>query len=287
MKINQIKNNFNFRAGYTSQIAQMEKKIVPRETKFFFKNLNRKDLGDFYYIDFKDNKAVALGNRLCAEIFTKLRKIYDLRQNRSSQTLLFPKDIYVFNQYESDICNASGFQNSWVNAADIPNGLSTFYPGTVFIDNEINSLELFNNSAESLYKDNIWSSNHFLSHFIHEWLHAQFIKMVKSIALYRTYDYDKSMQAYLGQKLNEREKELVGNLIGTYAFSKETCQYAELYAESWTKFICAALSKDCQSFKRNPVELLRFMPKEFQVLLDKVSHIKMYSFFSDKNAKLF
>ena len=82
-------------------------------------------------------------------------------------------------------------------------------------------------------------------------------------------------------KLDDKEKEMVGNLIGTYAFSKEEGQYPELFAESWTKFICESLSDDCESFAKNPVDILKSMPKEFQSLLEKISQVEMYHLFKD------
>lgn len=280
MKVNEIKNNINFNAGYNSSIKKMEKRIKPTAVESFFKNSRYNDWGTFCNIDLKGNKALALANKLCAEIFIKFRKLYDFRQNRCIQTLIFPNDIYVFDKNESNFYNGKEF---FVNIVSIrpDKNKPTFEPGTIFIDNAFDSLEYINNNVECLHEKNILSSNHFLHNFIHEWLHAQFTSILKARTHIDSYYYDKTAQIYQNQKLNDREKELVGNIIGSYAFSKEVGQYPELFAESWTKFICEALSEDSKSFSKNPVDLLKSMPKEFQRLLDKVSQVKMYHLFDN------
>ena len=239
-----------------------------------------KDFGTFYNTDLKGNKALALGNKLCAELFIKFRKIYDFRQGRSIQTLIFPQDIYVFNKSESDFYHDREFFVNNVNIRPEKNK-PVFEPGTVFIDNAFDSLEYLDSKMEIRRKENTTSTNHFMHCFIHEWLHAQFANILKARANLGSYYYDKTMQIYQNQKLTEKEKEMTGNLIGTYAFSKEESQYPELFAESWTKFICEALSKDCQSFSKNPVDILKSMPKEFQTLMDKISQVKMYHLFEN------
>jgi hypothetical protein len=87
----------------------MEKQIRPHAVELFFKNSKFKDWGTFYNIDLKGNKSLALANKLCAEIFLKFRKLYDFRQNRCTQNLIFPNDIYVFNKNESDFYNNRQF----------------------------------------------------------------------------------------------------------------------------------------------------------------------------------
>ena len=280
MKINQVKNNINFNSGYNLNIAKMERQINPINTELFFKNSKFKDWGTFYNIDLKGNKAIALANKLCAEIFIKFRQLYDFRQNRCTQTLIFPQDIYAFNKSESDFYNNQQF---FVNIESIrPNkNKPTFDPGTVFIDNAFDSLEYINSSAEHLHEENILSTNHFLHNFVHEWLHAQFTNILKARARLGLYYYNRTAQKYEHQKLDDKEKEMVGNLIGTYAFSKEEGQYPELFVESWTKFICESLSDDCESFAKNPVDILKSMPKEFQSLLEKISQVKMYHLYEN------
>ena len=280
MKINQVRSNINFHSGYNLNIAKMERRINPSKTELFFKNSKYKDWGTFYNIDLKGNKALALGNKLCAEIFIKFRKLYDFRQNLCTQTLIFPHDIYAFNKSESNFYNDKEFFVNIVNIRPDKNK-PTFEPGTVFIDNAFDSLECIDSNAEHLHEANILSTNHFLHNFIHEWLHAQFTNILKARAYIGSYYYDKTAQKYEHQKLNEREKELTGNIIGTYAFSKEEGQYPELFAESWTKFICEALSDDCKSFVKNPIDIFKSMPKEFQNILEKVSHTKMYYLFEN------
>ena len=278
MKINQVNNVVNFNAGYSSKFARMEKQINPKSTELFFRNSPLKGWRSFYNLDLKDNKAMALANKLCTTIFIKLRKYYDFRQSDIKTPQIFPQDIYVFNKKESDYYNDSG--SFFVNNIDIKaeKNKPIFQAGTVFLDNAYDSLEYIDNQVEILHKNNILSTNHFLHYFIHEWLHAQFTKMLKERVFDGSYYFDRTMHIYQNQKLDEKEIEMVGNLIGTYAFSKNVSHYSELFAETWTKLICESLSKDSQSFSKNPIDILKSMPKEFQGLLEKVSQAKMYGF---------
>lgn len=292
MQINKISNNScntSFKAGYTSQIELAERKINPQKVESFFKNSSLKDWRSFYEIDLKNNKAIALGNYLCAKIFKELRKLYDFRQDMSMQTLIYPHDIYVFDEDErtkylkkeerSD-CKLGYFVTTAGNERFVKDK-PVFEPGAILIANEVNSLKSLNDSSESLYEKRELSTNHFLHNFIHEWLHAVFYNLVKSRAFIGSYSFDRTVQNYHNQQLTDREKEMVCDLISTYPTSEEHSQYTETFAESWTKFICESLSEDCTSFKKNPVDVLKSMPKEFQELLKKVTDIKMLHTFFD------
>jgi len=257
----------------------MENNINPKSVEEYFKSSNLRDFRTFYYIDLKDNKAIALANKLCAEIFQQFRKIYDFRQSRTIQTLIFPQDIYVFNENASPFYHQNYF---FVNTTNIKpeKGKPIFEPGTVFINNSINSLEELNTNNDLMRDKNLFSSSHFLYNVIHEWLHATFINITKSRAFLGTYYFDKTMQNYEVQKLNDKEKELVSDVISTYPANCKNSQYSEVFAESWTKFICESLSEDCTSFIKNPLDILKSTPIEFQNLLQKISDIKLLHLFN-------
>ena len=63
-------------------------------------------------------------------------------------------------------------------------------------------------------------------------------------------------------------------VIHTVSGDSADAEFAETFAESWTKFICESLSDDCKTFKKNPLDLIRAMPKEFQEILKKVSQVE-------------
>ena len=277
MKIN-TDSQLNFRSGFNSNIARLEQSINPNAVKKYFQTSVHRDFGSFYNTDLKNNKAAALANKLCANIFIQLRKVFDYREGRTMQELIFPQDIYVFNKNESDFYEGSDF---FVNITNIRprKEKPTFYPATVFINNEIDSLAFLNEKTDSLHRDGFLSSSHFLHNFVHEWIHAIFTKLVQARAIINSYSFDKTIQKYELEKFTPREAAIVDEIISTYPASCKEGQYSELIAEAWTKFICESLSKDCSSFDKNPKEIMESTPKEFQNLLKKASDIKMRHLF--------
>ena len=97
-----INNGIHFKSGLTPQILRMEKNIKPKIVEKYFFNLPTKDLRSFYLTDFKNNKAMATANRLCADIFSNLRKILDYRAGYCSKNLIAPQDLYVYNKGDSE-----------------------------------------------------------------------------------------------------------------------------------------------------------------------------------------
>lgn len=265
--------SINFKSGITPQILEMERKIIPRYTESYFRNLENKDWRSFYNIDFKDNKAMAAANRLCADIFNTMRKFFDYRKGRSSQELLYPQDLYVYNREDSVWYTDKGF---FVNTIDAryENNKPVFNSGTVFMPNEIKDLELIDSLTEKCYEERETSTPHFLNAFIHEWLHAIFYKTTNNICFNYNYDYDKTWGNYFVQQFTDKEKEIISDTLRTYSIKCKTKAYAELFADSWTKFICDSLAEDCKTFKKNPLELMKATPKEFQEILQKTQDIK-------------
>ena len=276
----EIKNysGINFQAGFNSNIAKLEKEINPIRVLYKFKNSDYCDFGCFYNTDFKNNKSCALASNLCADIFTNLRKIFDYRNNKSMQSLVLPQDIYVYSRKSSDLYKD---KDMFVNIIDFrpEKDKPVFYSGTIFLPEEINSLEKMNSDIELMHSNKLLSSNHFLHNFVHEWVHSIFSKLIKSRTFLGSYSYDNTMRTFELQKLTEKEKQLVADNISVYPTKCKEGQYPEVLAESWTKFICESLSDDCTTFKQNPVDVLKSMPKEFQELLKKISDVKFLHLF--------
>ena len=67
--------------------------------------------------------------------------------------------------------------------------------------------------------------------------------------------------------LTSKENEIVFDFLGEYATNPEN-QYLEVFSEAFTKFICDSL-KGIELVK-NPIELLKNTPDEFQKILKKV-----------------
>ena len=267
-------NNINFKSGLTKEILEMERKIKPGQVENYFRKTPYRDWQAFYRIDLKGNKTHAIANRLCADVFKNLRKIYDLRQGLSMQKLILPQDLYVFNRDASDDYKDMYFFSNctfWRPEKNKP----TFDVGTVFMPNDINSLKIINGAAERAYEEHRDSAPHFLLYHCHEWLHALYFKLVQSMTFISSYHYNTTMQNYQNKELTPEEKEIVASVLGTYPTTVKYGQYPECYACAWSKFICEALAPDCRTFAKNPIDLMKKTPKEFQDILKKVTDIKM------------
>lgn len=266
--------NVNFKSGLTNEILEMEKNIRPKQVENYFKKSRYRDWQAFYRIDLKGNKTHAAANRLCADIFINLRKIYDLRQGQSMQTLILPQDLYVFNRKDSNDYKEWSF---FANCNDIKpeKNKPAFDVGTVFMLNDINSLKTINGVAERAYEEHTESTPHFLVYHCHEWLHAFYDKLVKYMTFTSSHHYYTTMQNYQQKELTPEEKEIVASVICTYPTTVKYGQYPEVYATAWSKFICEALAPDCKTFVKNPIDLMKKTPKEFQDILKKVTDIEM------------
>ena len=113
-----INSTTNFKSGMTSKILRMERNINPKHVENYFCNLPTRDWRSFYNIDFKDNKAMATANRLCADIFNNLRQIFDYRAGYSTQTLTSPQDLYVYDRNSSNFYANRGFFSKVVQSSD-------------------------------------------------------------------------------------------------------------------------------------------------------------------------
>lgn len=266
-----INSATNFKSGMTSKILRMERNINPKSVENYFCNLPTKDWRSFYNIDFKDNKAMATANRLCADIFNNLRQIFDYRAGYSMQTLTSPQDLYVYNRDNSNI-----YENRNFFCIGKPGRVEQDKPffelGTIFMPNEIKKLDKLDALTEDCYQKNKTSTPHFMNAIVHEWLHAIFDKTLYNFCENRNLHYDKIIDIYSIQQLTDKEKEIVSDIICESPASCNVNQYAETFAESWTKFICESLSEDCTTFEKNPLDLLKATPKEFQEILKKVNN---------------
>ena len=267
-----INSATNFKSGMNAQILRMERNIIPRQIENYFCNMPTKDWRSFYNIDFKDNKAMATANRLCVDIFNNMRKIFDYRNGYCMQNLTSPQDIFVFNNEDSNLYGNRGFF-AIGNDIKIEENLPTFQKGTTFFSNTLKKLDNIDALTEQFYKDGKTSSPHFLNPFIHEWLHSIFYKTVSNICYNGIANYNATIENYNQQKLTDKEKEIVSDIVSLYPANCDENQFAETFADSWTKFICDALADDCKTFKKNPLDLVKATPKEFQEILKKVSSV--------------
>lgn len=274
--MNCTSTNISFKSGLTPKILSLENKINPRETANYFRNLKTKDAGAFRQTDFKDNRAVALVSKLCSKIFSNFRQKNDYVKGYSALNLVLPQDIYVFNQEDGDYKENQCF---FVNKLEIQpeKKLPPFSIGTVFVDNYFDSLEYINELVEDCYNAGQCSTPHFLRPFVHEWLHAIFDKLVYDYSRTHSKSYVETLYNLQEKQFDDREKEIICDVVGEYPAVVSRNAYNELFAEAWAKFICDSLALDCVSFKQNPLKMMKSTPKEFQKILQKASTIDFIS----------
>lgn len=136
------------------------------------------------------------------------------------------------------------------------------------------------------YQNKKTSSSHFLAPFIHEWIHSFHLNYIYSKFGYGgTCDYLKEIypnktntqsgyqliQTLENKKLSPKENELIFDILGEYSTLPHN-QYLEIFSETFTKFICASMKGT--DLIRNPIDLLKSTPIEFQNILRKVCQFK-------------
>lgn len=291
MNINKTSMNIGFNAGFKKQILELEKNTNPAKIKAYFKQSPYTDWHDFNSsLNFNDNKAYALACRMCAKIFIELRKKHDYRHYSSAQNLVFPRGIYVFNKeelHESHKDKANVFFTTNVPQHDILSNGQSFDRQTIFLNNFFSSLEEVNYQMNENKSNGILSTGHFLHFFVHEWIHAIQGKLLYNITHdLNGGDYDLTRMYNLGQKVSDKENEIVADVLGKYATVQDnTLQYAEIFAEAWTKFICNSLNEECNGFKSDPIDELKKTPKEFREILKKVSTISLRRIWHNENSR--
>lgn len=270
-------DNINFKSNITKDLLIQEKRVKPRQVLKYLKNYPKKDWGDFVQSDFKENKTIALISKLCINIFRNFQKKYDYRKGYSFQNLVCPQDIYVFDREIDKSFKdfpVSFFTN--FSSISINDNSKHFQKATVFLDNNISSLEELNSAIEKYYKDRLISSNHFLQPFVHEWIHSIFFKFINNITKKSGASYSRTIENFENKKLTNKEKEIVFDIVGEYPILS-TNPYSELLAEAGAKFICDSLAEDCKSFKNNPIDLYKSTPNEFQKIMKKVLAVEIIS----------
>lgn len=262
----------NFKAGLTSKIIKNAKSINPTAQEQFLSNQ--------YGIEtnFLNNSSAAFANIMCLKIFKTL--LSKLRSN-----IILPPAIFTYEK--SQLIEPDCAENFCI--PDTCNILKNDYPfpgRSIFFQN-FERLEEIDNQTESLHKNKISSSAHFLAPFIHEWLHSFHLDYI-----YRNLGYGGNcsylQQIYPEQNkdttgiqllqqledkvLSQEENNIVFETLGLYSTLNKN-QYLEVFSEAFTKFICASLSSGLEIVK-NPLEELRKTSKDFQRILAKVWSLK-------------
>lgn len=260
-------NNLSFTSGLNVNIKIKEKLTNSQKVEKKFANN--------YGIEacFMQNKSPALASVLCLEIFEKLAKLF-------KRKFVLPPCITIFERNSLiDTNSANNFcipDTKEVLKSEYP------YPGRSIFFQKFKNLSDIDDITETQYKNKRTSSPHFLSPFIHEWLHSLHLDMIYNKFGYggscyylnnqypptniniRGIDIIKQLQT---KKLTSKENEIVFDTLGEYSTLPEN-QYLEIFSETFTKLICESL--DGVELVYNPIESFKKLPDEFQKILKKV-----------------
>ncbi len=271
MKILNKNININFSSGLTTKLLLKEKCTNPCKLETYL----NKEFG--IETNFSGNKTMAYANTLCAQIFQKLSK-------KMNFNFLFPPFIRIYNK--TSLIEKNSASNFCIHDSKAILIDDNPFPGrSIFFENIIN-LKYINEKTEESFIQKYTSSPHFLAPFIHEWLHS-----IQLDFIYNNYGYggkcaylteqypDKSCKptgfeiiaSLQNKKLSLKENMLVYDILGKYATLPYN-QYLEIFSETWTKFICDSLSGT--QIVKNPIELLKETPKEFQNIVRKICSFK-------------
>lgn len=267
MKIKHSNNTPNFKSNLTNKIILQEKFTNPEKLEQLF--------AENYGIEsrFLNNKTSAIANKYCITIFEELSK--KLKFN-----YFFPPAITQYKKEE--LINKISAINFCI--PDTKEVLLKDYPfvgRSIFFGNNLN-LQDTDFITETQYKNKKTSSPHFLASFIHEWIHSLQID-----SIYKKYGYGgnceylnsiypqkntqisgyKILQELQNKKLSKEENTLIYDILGEYS-TKPQNQYLEIFSETLTKFICESLKGT--KFIKNPLDLIKNTPKEFQAILKKI-----------------
>ena len=236
-----VQNKVNFTAGlrnsYYKEFSQIS---VNQIEKYFLSNYN-------VQTNFLDNKQLAIGNFLILRIYEKLNKRYP-----TVFRVLTP-NVYVFENNELINPNAT---NAFC-IPDIKRVLKKYPPfemRSIFFRQNSYTIKDIDDISEVNYNNKSTCSAHFLSSFLHEWIHNTHLDL-----LYRKYGYDgnsllgkrlynkkkdnvsyNKVKALFNTTFTDKEQELIKNYVGEYA----TLNPFEFFAETLTKFICDSLGNN-------------------------------------------
>ena len=270
VKVN-TKSNLNFRAGLNTSLRFRELCLNSSRQENRFNRLYGTEA------HFGQNKAVALANTLCAQIFEDIGRRFNIE-------LAAPPAITVY--HPSQLAQQGRYINFCISdTAKVLKNEAVYPAGSLFFK-DYKDLKTIDNLTEELYADKKISSNHFLAMYIHEWLHSIHLdyifkkfgypgdcKFLKELyPLPKTPPKFKSIEELQQKCLNEEETAIVREHLSDFAGEKEH-QYFEVFGEIFTKLICSSLSKDCTHVTKNPLELLNQSCPELQKIVRKVTNM--------------
>lgn len=265
--INKENNNINFQSGLNKNLVRQAKNIKIKDKEAYF-------LSNQIDTNFDACKPIIFTTYKVFQIFDTLSK--KLKEN------IFRLSIPYIQIYQKKnlIFNFQGYGFCLPETQQVFKDEFPFKTGSVFFEKE-NSLEELNNKLDESFQNGERSSSHYLAPFVHEFLHNVYINHIynkfgyEGICPYTTAKYHNYINCGLNimrmlQKLkfNDFENEIIKENLGKYATTPNN-QYHEVFAETFTKLICACLSAN-SSLVSNPLDELKKQPKEFLAIIKKL-----------------
>ena len=255
IELNLQKNNVNFTAGLTKDLSCGVRKVSTKQIeKIFAENYG-------VQADFLSDKKSATSNFLLLRLFQELNKKYP----KIFQAL--PSQINVFRQKDLLEPSKSG-AFCLLDSRQIfkKNGLSEMR--SVFFEKNSLNLEEMDEVIEYYHNNNLISSNHFLSFYLHEWLHNIHADLIykkfgyegESLLGKKLYSKENScgiskLQEFMNFKFSDSEKSFLEENYGKYS----TFNPFEAFSEIITQDICESLGRDLLP-KRPLFEDIKFLP---------------------------
>ncbi len=270
MQINNLKNSLNFKSGLNRNIVQNCRKTNISDIEMFLNN--KKNISSY----FQRCNTLAFLTKQTIEILDLLKE----KTGAKLFNYLVPNiSIYTLKKL---IFNFKGTNFCIPETQMVLKNKQNFKMGSIFFEQNDNIEEL-NFQLDQSYMNNERSSSHYLSPFVHEFMHNVYLNYIYSKFGYEGHcEYTK--EKYFSNKkqnnglmilqklqtltFDENENKIIENTIGKYATGKQN-QYHEVFAETFTKLICASLSEHGMPNK-NPIELLKKLNPSFIVILQKI-----------------
>ncbi len=268
MHIKNLRNNINFQSGLNNILIKQSQNIKVKKIEADFLH-NQVDT------NFKYCKPIAFTADKVFQIFDNLSRKLKINtfQIAIPRIQIYQKKDLIFNFQGYGFCLP---ETQKILKDELP-----FETGSIFFEKE-NSLEEINQKLDESFKNEERSSSHYLAPFIHEFLHNSYINYIykrygyEGICPYtsKKYHNDKNcghsiMRELRTLKFNECENKIIRENLGQYATTSQN-QYHEVFAETFTKFICNCLSENDSTLIGNPLDELKNQPKEFLLIIKKL-----------------
>ncbi len=246
-----VNKSIIFQSGLTSTIVQTQKKINTRAVENYFKKAH------LIEADFKFNKPVATTSFLAVSVLENISGFLKGFRLKAPSIKVFSPDELITDLPLKNFC---------IQEDQFVTGGGRFYKkGSIFYKEE-KSLEEIDYVIEQDFINGKRSSGHFLAETIHEMMHSIYLD-------YITENYKENSRNILNiletKTFSPAENCVIAENIGQYATNGKN-QFHEVFAETFTQVICKLISNDNINFNKNPLDIIKKYPPEFQKIIKKV-----------------